>query len=542
MTDKMVLATQQWLNKTYTGRHGYNPIAEDGNTGWHTIYALTRALQIEMGISEPSDNFGNQTRQKYNANPIRKPATVATTSNKFAILQGALWCKGYDTRQYGHLDNHYDGNTAKAVASLEADAGISGDGTYVSADLMKALLSMDQFRILPNSDQHIRTFQQHLNGRYGTYVGIIPCDGIYDRTTNKAAIYMLQALEGMPVSVANGNFGPSTRSKVPTIPYTGHQTDYAGRTYTGAAIAEFTYLLAACLYVNGYGDGNFTKSSYQSETSQFQKSVALSVDGISGLATWLSLLISCGDTGRKGLACDTRFEITQAHLDTLKANGYQYVGRYLTGGDFKELREGELERIIGGGLSVFLIFEEGYKLSYFTASQGKADAKKASEAASKFHIPEGSVIYFAVDFDALNADVTSNILPYFEAVNNTISPYRTGIYGPRNACTRVAKAGYSVSSFVADMSSGFSGNMGYKMPADWAFDQISDITITHNGDSLEIDNDITSGFANVSSVHNLISKPVPHVPIVHQTVNDLRSTIILAYHMAGIWPPCLPRT
>lgn len=54
--DEMVLAVQQWLNRTYTGRTGYNPVTENGKTGWETMYGLTRALQIELGIATPADS------------------------------------------------------------------------------------------------------------------------------------------------------------------------------------------------------------------------------------------------------------------------------------------------------------------------------------------------------------------------------------------------------------------------------------------------------------------------------------------------------
>lgn len=48
MTDQMVLQTQQWLNKTYGNDPRFKKINPDGRTGWPTIYALTRALQIEL--------------------------------------------------------------------------------------------------------------------------------------------------------------------------------------------------------------------------------------------------------------------------------------------------------------------------------------------------------------------------------------------------------------------------------------------------------------------------------------------------------------
>lgn len=72
--------------------------------------------------------------------------------------------------------------------------------------------------------------------------------------------------------------------------------------------------------------------------------------------------------------------------------------------------------------------------------------------------------------------------------------YKTGIYGVRNACTRVSAQGYACSSFVADSSTGFSGNLGYPMPSNWAFDQFkTDITIGGGEGALGIDKNGFSG-------------------------------------------------
>lgn len=49
--DVMVLKTQQYLNAIYGGNPDYNVVAENGLTGWSTIYALTRALQIYFSNS-----------------------------------------------------------------------------------------------------------------------------------------------------------------------------------------------------------------------------------------------------------------------------------------------------------------------------------------------------------------------------------------------------------------------------------------------------------------------------------------------------------
>lgn len=50
-----------------------------------------------------------------------------------------------------------------------------------------------------------------------------------------------------------------------------------------------------------------------------------------------------------------------------------------------------------------------------------------------------------------------------------------------------------INSFLADPSSGFSGNLGFPMPTNWAFDQISTISIGSDSSAIEIDNNIASG-------------------------------------------------
>ena len=52
------------------------------------------------------------------------------------------------------------------------------------------------------------------NRKYEAYTGLVPCDGVYGRNTNKALIYAIQAEEGLPVGTATGNFGPTTYAAV----------------------------------------------------------------------------------------------------------------------------------------------------------------------------------------------------------------------------------------------------------------------------------------------------------------------------------------
>lgn len=92
--DAMVYLTQRWLNQEYGNVPGFGYVTEDGRTGWDTVYGLTRALQVELGITDLADNFGPTTERLYSQNLLRRQDGV--TNRKFAILQGALWCKGYN--------------------------------------------------------------------------------------------------------------------------------------------------------------------------------------------------------------------------------------------------------------------------------------------------------------------------------------------------------------------------------------------------------------------------------------------------------------
>ena len=63
--DAMVYLTQRWLNQEYGDVPGFGYVTEDGRTGWDTVYGLTRALQVELGIADLADNFGPTTERLY---------------------------------------------------------------------------------------------------------------------------------------------------------------------------------------------------------------------------------------------------------------------------------------------------------------------------------------------------------------------------------------------------------------------------------------------------------------------------------------------
>jgi hypothetical protein len=202
-----------------------------------------------------------------------------------------------------------------------------------------------------------------------------------------------------------------------------------------------------------------------------------------------------------GADCSTKLNAAKAQ--TLYDNGYRIVGRYLTnvpGGLDKAITKVDAQAIFDAGLRFFPIYQAGGSSNtYFTQEQGIADAQAAIAAAIGLGIPGDTFIYFAVDYDATDYNITNNVIPYFGKVYEVMSKsaYKTGIYGARNVCDRVASAGYSGSSFVSNLSTGFSGNLGFRMPGDWAFDQFANLEGANalgTGDGrIEIDRNAVSG-------------------------------------------------
>ena len=490
--DQMVLETQQWLNETYGKDSRFKKVDENGKTGWSTIHALTRALQIELGISKTADNFGPGTQslfsKKWPSGIFEQNKSDKTTSNVYSIIQGALWCKGYSVGS-GISQNFYSG-TGNAIKKLKADMGIGGDST-VTLDIMKALLSMQQFVLLKHygGTTAIRNIQQKINKEYKNYTGIIPCDGLYGREMNKALVQVLQAIEGFSPSQATGNFGNGTKSRLKEI-------------YDSNANSNprWYWLLKACLICNNIE----VTDSVSNSIKEFQKIYGLPINGKADINTWMSFMISKGNPDRSAKACDCATVLNKQQAYDLKSAGYQVVGRYLTGNvgksTSKALTLEEINIIQNTGLSVFLIYQDGgYYPKYFANdSQGTIDAQIAISAAKRLGVPKGSVIYFAVDFDAYEFQLDSMIIPYFKKISLVFNSdendkdYCVGVYGPRLICTKVSNAGYAKFSFVADMSTGFSGNLGHSIPNNWAFDQFHEFSFS-SSPTFDLDKDAYSG-------------------------------------------------
>ncbi|WP_278632382.1 glycoside hydrolase domain-containing protein [[Ruminococcus] lactaris] len=514
--DQRVKDAQVWLNQTYRNCSGYTEVPEDGHTGVLVMEGLVTALQIELGIEQPTGYFGDTTASVYEKHILKK-GDSDSDMNLIRIMQHGLYCKGYNPTA---VTGYFGDNTAAAVKKVQMDAGFdeSSITDSVSAKVLKQILSSDALILVENGDPIVRTIQQTLNKEYGDLFDLIPCDGKYNAATNKALIYAFQIAGGMSKTIANGTFGPATQ-------------DIAKNNIlsVGSSKVELIKIAKWALYINGVrrnksnifnctDNDNFTgifDINMENVVKSFQTFTGmLEIDGKIGINVWMSLMVSTGYPKRNVLACDTSTQITEPKAYRIYVNDFRIVGRYLTGSTAsspKNLTRDELSILFDQGLSVFAIYQdekqyyidhpdEETTVNYYNYDQGYNDAQKAIQAAENLGIAYGEPIFFAVDYDFNDSQTTSMIIPHFRGISDYIrkhgNKYIVGCYGPRNICKRVYENGYTTWSFVSDMSTGFSGNKGFLLPDNWVFDQIREYTQGSTDGSFALDCVASSGKYN----------------------------------------------
>lgn len=477
--DPWVLEVQQWLNKTFGSNPNYGTVAETGQTGWDTVYGIIRAIQLELKVTDtPVNNFGAGTAAAWDNQVTPNLAIGYKNGNIVKLIDAGFRCKGMGS---GKFDDTYSKENVSALTELKKAAGFSNPDSKFNSMWARALFDMSAFVLVPGGDERTRQMQQDLNNKYYQWTGILPCDGIYQRATNTALIYGVQVEEGLG-DIANGVFGPTTQKDYGEIAGNHQLASYPG------LVTLIQYALYQNL-INVLPSSVPFSGSLDVETSfaigLFQSFLHLKnvETGYPDLSTVMSLLLSSGDPNRSFTAVDTAAQLTPAQIETLKKAGIKYVGRYLTGtvgSEFKPkyLTIGEANNIIGAGMAIIPIYQDNFPtVDYYTYGQGVSDARSAFAAADNLGFATETVIYFAVDVDALDSDITTNIIPYFNGLFDTMNynrRYNIGIYGTRNACMRVVDAGYAVASYVSNMSTGWSGNLGFSQPASWSFDQFDE--------------------------------------------------------------------
>lgn len=503
MADEKVLVAQKWVNATYGNVAGYAKCPEDGKTGWATMYSLIMGLQHELGISPVVANFGSGTVSKLAALGNIGIGWKKNT-NIVKILRHGLFCKGYWGGETTVVD--YDSAAASSVNLMKGNMGLEKDGV-VQPKVFRAILNMDAYVLLAGGSEEVRGIQQWLNGRYWTKstFNVGPADGHYSRDVQQALMKAIQVEVGIPEDQATGNFGDGTKAALKQHTVAEGDSGIFIQLFSAACVFNQPVVVVGQTAGGDWVEQNWTTSfrsnfdsSLKSFVSTFQKFSQLSVTGKGDFATWAQLLVSTGDPDRPVTGCDTRYEITPQLAEKLYADGFRYVGRYLyqPDPDFqKEIKPGEIANIFAAGLSVFPIFQDNNRrLVDFSWSKGYAHGQLAHDRAVHYGFNRGTVIYFAVDYDATSEDMPK-VIEYFEGITaglaNKGRRYVHGVYGSRNVCAQVTKNTYARFSFVSGMSWGFSGNLGFPMPSNWSFTQIKEISnlVNPDGGTYDLDRD-----------------------------------------------------
>ncbi|WP_314403254.1 glycoside hydrolase domain-containing protein [uncultured Granulicatella sp.] len=513
--DQNVKNAQRYLNAMFGGHSEWVKLEENGNTGSLMMEGLIRAFQINNGISPATGFVGPRTIAKMKVLPIMERMDPdGDTSVNAALVQAALFAKGYNA---GGITGIFYNAGVRAVRELQSDAGLFVTGR-VNWKVWAGLFSMNWFKKVSSGDETVRLIQRQLNSEWSDIIGVGPCDGVASRQTILSLVGALQAAEGVTYELIDDlnelNFGPSTTRNFPGVLRNGQN----GGNYT-----KFNKLVQYGLYFNGYNPGRFDgvfDGQTENQVRAFQEFYALLgtgrvTAGEVNVSTMKSLLTSKGDTERSAKACDCATVLNRQQALDLKAAGYTHVGRYLTGfvgrSTSKAITHDEINHIKNAGLSLFPIYQDGgYYLEYFQNShQGLTDGKLAIEAAENLGIPSGTTIYFAVDFDAYEYQIDDFIIPYFRMIDFIFKTqlnkkrYKVGVYGARLICTKVSDRGLASYSFVGDMSTGFSGNLGYSIPKNWAFDQFYEQDFTSNP-TFPIDKDAYSGRDKGASTFDVV--------------------------------------
>lgn len=192
---------------------------------------------------------------------------------------------------------------------------------------------------------------------------------------------------------------------------------------------------------------------------------------------------------------DASSPCSKTTVECLTNAGITFVCRYYsrtTKIKGKKITTAEAKRLSAAGIEIVAVYEDGptaYK--YFSASRGSKDANGALEQASGIGQPEGSAIYFAIDYDAAKSEIAGNITRYFEAVKKTIDGrYAIGVYGSGAACAAMLDAGLATYAWLAQ-STGWSG---YKKFTDWSIKQGPEETVCKLNSDTDIGKADIGGF------------------------------------------------
>lgn len=121
-------------------------------------------------------------------------------------------------------------------------------------------------------------------------------------------------------------------------------------------------------------------------------------------------------------------------------------------------------------------------------------------------------MFFAVDYDPTGDSISGPVTDYFTGINASmdaqlLGKYKVGVYGTRNVCSTMIALSKAQATFVAGMSTGCSGNMGFPMPNPWQYNQIEETTGTFAGVNFAVEHDAVSANAEAINLSSVMHRP-----------------------------------
>ncbi|MGZ8288659.1 MAG: glycoside hydrolase domain-containing protein [Telluria sp.] len=200
----------------------------------------------------------------------------------------------------------------------------------------------------------------------------------------------------------------------------------------------------------------------------------------------------------KGL--DIPMELTK-HAGALRTQGFDFVMRYYSHNAAKNLSLGEARALSAAGLMVGVVWETaGTHAGFFTRAQGAADGAAAYQMAhGAIQQPAGSAIYFAVDYDATEADIVGPVSEYFDGVNAAFAAaaggqgaYIVGVYGSGLCCDTLMDRRLASLAWLSQ-STGFAGSKAFAAGQRYNLIQFLPTTVKlPDGAALQIDSDASN--------------------------------------------------
>ena len=220
---------------------------------------------------------------------------------------------------------------------------------------------------------------------------------------------------------------------------------------------------------------------------------------------------------------------TTAKLGCLASAGVSAIIRYyarFTNQPEKRLTRSEAEAIRDAGMSIAVVHQAaGDHAGAFSHDSGVADATYARNfGATAIGQPAGSAIYFGVDFDAKEPDVSNRIVPYFQAVRNILTAsdhlpkYKVGVYGDGVTLKTLLDAGLVDFTWISQ-SVGFPGTRQFKASNRWTLFQHLSSSIC----SLDLDvNDLNPAGADFGAFNQLDALAAASARLIVKARSGLR--------------------